>query len=79
MFSPARVKGRRFYLNLNLDLGSRKIVCFEVHEDDSADHAVNLVRLTAVAERVHVASTKPVLQGNSGATLKATIVLATLY
>ena len=77
-FLPALVTGQWFYLYLILDLYSRKIVGFEVHDSDSADHAVTLVRRTALTEGVHAASTKPVLHGDNGATLKATTVLAML-
>jgi putative transposase len=77
-FLPARVKGQWFYLYLILDLYSRKIVGFEVHDTDSADHAAHLARRTALAEGVHAASAKPVLHGDNGATLKATTVLAML-
>ena len=51
----------------------------EVHEVDSADHAVYLIRQTTVAEGVHAASAKPVPHGDSGATLKATTVLTMLH
>jgi putative transposase len=77
-FLPAQVKGQWFYLFLILDLYSRKIVGFEVHDTDSADHAAHLARRTALAEGVHAASAKPVLHGDNGATLKATTVLAML-
>lgn len=46
-FLPARVAGQWFYLYLILDLYSRKILGFEVHASDSADHASHLVRRTA--------------------------------
>ena len=52
-FLPATVQGRWFYLYLILDLYSRKIVGFEVHDTDSADHAAHLARRTALAEAVH--------------------------
>src|SRR6185312_16204199 len=41
-YLPATVIGRWFYLYLILDLFSRKIVGFEVHETDSSDYAVDL-------------------------------------
>jgi putative transposase len=78
-FLPANVQGRWFYLYLILDLYSRKIVGFEVHDTDSADHAVHLARRTALAEAVHAMPVKPVLHGDNGATLKATTVLAMLH
>jgi putative transposase len=77
-FLPAQVQGRWFYLYLILDLFSRKVVGFEVHETDSADHAAHLARRTALAEGAHAMSAKPVLHGDNGATLKATTVLAML-
>jgi putative transposase len=49
-FLPAQIQGRWFYLYLILDLYSRKIVGFEVHDTDSADHAAHLARRTALAE-----------------------------
>jgi transposase InsO family protein len=78
-FLPATVVGRWFYLYLILDLYSRKIVGFEVHETDSADHAAHLVRRTALSEGLHGTETRPVLHGDNGVTLKATTVLAMLH
>jgi transposase InsO family protein len=78
-FLPAQIQGRWFYFYLILDLYSRKIVGFEVHDTDSADHAAHLARRTALAERVHAKPVRPVLHGDNGATLKATTVLAMLH
>ena len=78
-FLPAQVQGRWFYLYLILDLYSRKIVGFEVHDTDSAEHAAHLARRTALAEGVHAMPARPVLHGDNGATLKATTVLAMLH
>jgi transposase InsO family protein len=47
-FLPSQVLAQWFYLYLILDVSSRKIVGFEVHETDSADHAVDLLRRTVV-------------------------------
>lgn len=78
-FLPSVVIGSWFYLYLILDLYSRKIVGWEVHANDSADHAAHLVRRTALAEGIHMTAQKPVLHGDNGATLKATTVLAMLH
>lgn len=77
-YLPAQVMGRWFYLYLILDLYSRKIVGWEVHDTDHADHAAHLVRRTALSEGIAALSTKPVLHGDNGSTLKATTVLAML-
>ncbi len=77
-YLPAEVVGRWFYLYLILDVFSRKVVGFEVHDSDDADHAAHLVKRTALAEGIHAMTDKPVLHGDNGATLKATTVLAML-
>jgi putative transposase len=78
-YLPAVVLGRWFHLYLILDLYSRKIVGWEVHATDDADHAAHLVRRTALAEGIAALTTKPVLHGDNGSTLKATTVLAMLH
>lgn len=77
-YLPAIVMGRWFYLYLILDLYSRKIVGWEVHDSDHSDHAAHLVRRTALAEGIAALADKPVLHGDNGSTLKATTVLAML-
>ena len=78
-YLPAKVMGRWFYMYLILDLYSRKIVGWEIHETDDADHAAHLVRRTALAEGIAAMASKPVLHGDNGSTLKATTVLAMLH
>jgi putative transposase len=77
-YLPAQVMGRWFYLYLILDLYSRKIVGWEVHDSDDSQHAVHVVRRTALAEGIAAMTNKPVLHGDNGSTLKATTVLAML-
>ena len=75
-YLPATEIGRWFYLYRILDLYSRKIIGFEVHETDDSEHAVILLRHTALAEGLHTLGYKAVLHGNNGATLKAITVPA---
>lgn len=77
-YLPAIVLGRWFHLYLILDLYSRKIVGWEVHDTDDANHAAHLVRRTALSEGIAALVAKPVLHGDNGSTLKATTVLAML-
>lgn len=77
-YLPAVVQGQWFYLYLILDLYSRKIIGWDVHANDHANHAAHLVRRAALAEGIAAHSDKPVLHGDNGATLKATTVLAML-
>ena len=78
-YLPALVTGFWFHLYLILDLYSRKIVGWEVHDSDTAEHAAHLVRRTALAEGIAALADKPVLHGDNGSTLKATTVLAMLH
>jgi transposase InsO family protein len=78
-FMASQLIGKWFYAYVILDIYSRKIVGFEVQETDSSDHAVELVRRTALAEGIHALPQKPVLHGDNGATIKATTVLAMLH
>ena len=77
-YLPAVVLGRWFHLYLILDLYSRKILGWEVHDTDDADHAAHLLRRTALSEGVAALTAKPLLHGDNGSTLKATTVLAML-
>lgn len=77
-YLPAVVTGRWFHLYLILDLYSRMIVGWEVHDTDDSDHAAHLVRRTALAEGIAEMAVKPVLHGDNGSTLKATTVLSML-
>lgn len=78
-YLPTQVAGQWFYLYLILDLYSRMIVGWEIHANDHAEHAVDLLKRTALAEGVHGMAVKPVLHGDNGSTLKATTVLAMLH
>ena len=78
-YLPATVLGWWFHLYLILDLYSRKIVGWEVHDSDDSNHAVHLVRRTALAEGIATMLVKPVLHGDNGSTLKATNVLEMLH
>lgn len=78
-YLPAKVTGLWYYLYVILDLYSRKIVAWEVHESDEADHAARLLKRAVLAEGLHESPRKPVLHGDNGATLKATTVLALLH
>lgn len=78
-YLPASVVGRWFYLYLILDVFSRKIVGFEVHDTDASEHAAHLLKRTALAEGIAARERRPVLHGDNGATLKGTTVLAMMH
>ena len=73
---PGPVRGLHYYLYLMLDLYSRKITGFEVHETESAEQASLLVRKAHLAERV--AAAPLVLHSDNGSPMKGSTMLATL-
>lgn len=64
-FLASEVVGRWFYLYVIFDVYSRKIAGLEVHERDSWDYAVELLRRTALAERLHALPEIPLVHGDS--------------
>ncbi len=70
------VRGIFFYLYLVLDIFSRKVVAYEVHEVESADLASSLVEWAC--EREGVARDALVLHADNGAPMKGSTMLTTL-
>jgi transposase InsO family protein len=73
---PGPVRGKFYYLYLIMDLYSRKIVGWEVHERERAVHASALIERTRLAERC--IDQPLVLHGDNGSPLKASSVQVTL-
>ncbi|TCV98397.1 putative transposase [Biostraticola tofi] len=64
-----RVRGRYFYLYLIEDIFSRKIVGYEVHEEENGEHAAALLHRTVLRERCY---RQPlVLHADNGAPMKS--------
>ena len=69
---PAAVRGRFFFLYMIMDLYSRKIVGWEVHENESAVHSSDLVQKTVWKEGC---TGQPlVLHGDNGSVIKGQTV-----
>jgi putative transposase len=76
-YLPSRVKGQYFYLYLFEDIYSRRAVAYEVHEQESGEHAAKLIER---AVRVHQAQGKlRVLHSDNGAPMKSFTMLCKLY
>lgn len=73
---PGPAKGVYFYLYLILDIFSRKIVGWEIHEHESSEQASRLVRKAHLSETVGL---KPlVLHSDNGSPMKGSSLMATL-
>ncbi|WFB59566.1 IS3 family transposase [Paenibacillus sp. BR1-192] len=76
---PGPVKGLFFYLYLVLDLYSRKIVGWEIWEEESAEHASQLIRKTVIREQCVIRQHPLVLHSDNGSPMKGATLLETLY
>ena len=74
---PGAVKGLYFYLYLILDVFSRKVVGWEIHDVESSEHAATLVTKSHLREGVGI---KPlVLHSDNGSPMKGSSLLETMY
>ena len=70
------MRGRFFYLYLVKDVWSRRIMGFEVHEEESMDSAAALVRATCAGACVDPRGL--VLHSDNGGPMRGSTMLATL-
>lgn len=75
-YLASSIRGQFYRLYLIEDLFSRKIVGWEVHAEENADHASHLIERTCLAESVH----RPglVLHADNGSPMKGATMLSTL-
>ena len=73
------IKGKHYYLYLISDLFSRKIVGWEVWEEESAMHASELIKRTTMMEKVATKQQVLVLHSDNGSPMKGATMLETLY
>ncbi len=74
---PGSVKGLYFYLYLILDVFSRKIVGWEIHDIESSEHAATLVTKAHLSEGVGTKAL--VLHSDNGSPMKGSTLLETMY
>jgi len=75
-YLPSATNGLFHKLYMTVDIFSRKIVGWEVHEDENAEHAGNLIRRTCLAEGIRHEGL--VLHSDNGSPMKGATMLATL-
>jgi len=74
---PGSVKGLYFYLYLIMDVFSRKIVGWEIHDTESSEHAATLVTKAHLSEGVGTKAL--VLHSDNGSPMKGSSLLETMY
>ena len=75
-FLRTTIVGQFLRLYLVLDIYSRKIVGWEIHETERADYAATLIRQACLTEGIHEAGL--VLHADNGSPMKGATMLATL-
>lgn len=75
-YLASSVRGAFYRLYLVLDVYSRKIVGWEIHESELAEHASVLIRKACLAEGIHQDGL--VLHADNGGPMKGATMLATL-
>jgi len=75
-YLAAAIRGAFYRLYLVEDIFSRKIVGWEVHEQETAAHASQLIRKACLTEGIHEAGL--VLHSDNGGPMKGATMLATL-
>ncbi len=76
-YLASEIKGWFFYLYLFMDIYSRKIIGWEVYENESAEQAAEVLRKARLAEAIPV-NQKLVLHSDNGGPMKGATMLATL-
>ena len=76
---PGPAKGVYFYLYLMLYLFSRKVVGWEIHEEESAEKASRLLRKACMKEGISANYLSLVLHSDNGSPMKGASMLETMY
>lgn len=76
-YLASEMKGVFFYLYLFMDIYSRKVIGWEVYENESAEQAADVLRKARMAEAMPV-NQELVLHSDNGGPMKGATMLATL-
>lgn len=75
-YLPTSIRGQFAYLYLVMDLFSRKIVGWAIHDEESSDNASRLISRTVMAE--NACATGLTIHADNGAPMKGSTLAATL-
>jgi putative transposase len=70
-YLPSRIKGCFFYLYMIIDVFSRKIVGYEVYEQELGQFAAKLMERTVIAEQICQTKKPLILHQDNGAPMKS--------
>ncbi|MCF1432239.1 MAG: IS3 family transposase [Shewanella sp.] len=72
------IRGQFYYLYLVIDIYSRMIVTWEIHETESAAHASDMITKACLRHGITAASAPLVLHSDNGSAMKGGTMLSTL-
>ena len=75
-FMLSNIRGKFYYLYMFMDIYSRKIVGFDVFEEQTAEHAATVVSQAYIAEGLRIGDV--ILHSDNGGPMKGSMMLATL-
>jgi putative transposase len=75
-YLPSQVRGLYFYLYMVMDIYSRKIVGWSIHDIQTSEHAAHLIKQTCLDENINV--NQIVLHSDNGSPMKGSTMLAML-
>lgn len=75
-YLPSQVRGIFFYLYFVMDIYSRKIVGWSVHENEGSSHAAMLIKQACLDEKINI--DQLVLHSDNGSPMKGLTMLAML-
>ena len=75
-YLPTQVRGLYFYLYMIVDIYSRKIVGWSIHEVESSEHAASLIKQACLDEKIE--RKQIVLHSDNGSSMKGATMLAML-
>jgi transposase InsO family protein len=75
-YLPTQVRGLYFYLYMIVDIYSRKIVGWSIHEVESSEHAAKLIKQACLDENIY--QDQLVLHSDNGSSMKGATMLAML-
>lgn len=77
-FLRSPVRGQFYYLYLVIDIYSRMVVAWEVHQTESAEHASEMITKACIRHGITAASAPLVLHSDNGSAMKGGTMLSTL-
>lgn len=72
------VRGQFYYLYLVIDIYSRMIVTWEIHETESAEHASEMITKACIKQGIGAMESPLVLHSDNGSAMKGGTMLSTL-